>query len=188
MAKHTKSKQVCEYCSATYRSTSGLREHIQRFHPDKYVSVKRLKFAGVPVETLASVEGDQPLMSLCVRKKQMLHKEVKCKYCDAVLPHHLGLKMHLEEIHKDMYKFKCDLCEKVYMSLASLNLHKKVNHKEKDKKVRCGWCFKLVQHRISLYDHRKRCQKRPKEMEGQVIPKIMPVDEGESGEVMEQVD
>lgn len=188
MSKHAKSKHVCEYCSATYKYTNAFRDHMRRYHPDKWVSAKRLKFTGVPVETLASIEGDQPLLSISLRKKQIkADKEVKCKYCDAVLPHPLGLKMHLEEIHKDMYKYNCDLCERVYMSVASLNLHKKINHKEKDQKVRCGWCFKLVAHRISLYDHRKRCPKRPKETGGQVVPKIMPVDE-QSGEMEEQVD
>lgn len=165
MAKHTKDRDICQYCSATYTKTGGrLREHIKRHHPDKYTpSTSRLKFGGVPFENSDLIE-----------KKPKLRK-FKCKYCcgsggdddGVIFDSQLAYTMHLEESHKDLYKFQCDLCgnegdeKKVYMSLTSLNYHKKIHHQEKGKGVSCGWCGTKVAHRFYLYGHRKNCRSRP---------------------------
>lgn len=175
MAKHTNERDICQYCSATYTKTGGrLREHIKRHHPDKYVpSTSRMTYGGVPLENTD-----------LITKKPILRK-FKCKYCNdggdgngIIFGSQLAYTMHLEESHKDLYKFECDLCgndgneRKKYMSLTSLNYHKKIHHQEKGKGAKCGWCGVKVAHRFYLYGHRKNCKSRPEGATG-----ILAVDE-----------
>ncbi|CAL8099525.1 unnamed protein product [Orchesella dallaii] len=141
---HTTEKFMCEHCSATYSHPLALNQHIKQNHPDCFTHKKKLYHpAG----------GEKP------PKPSMM--EVKCKYCYKILPHKLGLKHHLESEHRDLYTHKCDLCDKVYMSVASVQLHRKLNHTETDNTVICKWCLKTVSHTFYMYSHTKHCSKNP---------------------------
>ncbi|CAL8099528.1 unnamed protein product [Orchesella dallaii] len=162
MSKHSNDTYVCEYCSATYKGPEGLQVHIRQHHPDKVKP--RGHYTGPDSGAL---------------KKKAPEKKYQCKYCKKAVAHRLELKMHLDSQHKDLCIHKCDLCDKVYMSIASLQLHKKVNHLEQNKAVRCKWCLKKVNHRFYLYAHVQSCKKKP----ANTREKIAIADAGEEEEM-----
>ncbi len=86
-----------------------------------------------------------------------------CKYCsdndgNTFLNKSL-LDRHLKDKHKDLYVHNCNKCENSYLSGASLQLHKKINHS--GEKAECQFCGCEVLNRVYLYSHYKICQKKP---------------------------
>lgn len=174
MLRHTEKNQyMCEYCSATYSHGPAMNSHMQRYHPDKYKVSSMNFFKGVNVEKL-NIEKSYAQNTVISKARLMKEKEVKCKYCAEVLPHNLAFKLHLKSVHQDMYQHSCNKCDKVYLSVASLQLHEKINHGKEKKSARCGWCFKTVASRLYLYSHMKCCKRKP---HGSDVPKILVADE-----------
>ncbi len=101
-------------------------------------------------------------MNSTLKNLQLGDKQVKCKFCKALLPHNLALKLHLKKRHKKIFKYKCDLCteRKTFISPSGLRVHIKVHHEEKGRKAKCKYCGKVVAHRLYMHCHLRVCPKR----------------------------
>ncbi|CAL8099540.1 unnamed protein product [Orchesella dallaii] len=146
MYRHSSERFMCEHCSATYANPEGLKGHLRLYHPNSIISKR----------TTYLPQGIKPKP-----RCKDLELELKCKYCGKILPNKIVMKHHLESDHKDLYTHKCDRCDKIYISAASLQLHKKINHAQTNQAVKCKWCLKKVNHKIYLYSHMKSCKKKP---------------------------
>jgi len=157
MYKHTNEQFICEYCSATYKYPHKLQAHIRKLHPEKCNG--RTYFA----KKLQTSETNSK------SRNNAKEKKTQCKYCSKTIAHKVELKLHLESQHKDLFIHKCDLCENVYMSVASRQLHRKIAHTEKNNAVKCKWCLKKVNHKNYLYNHMTFCKKKPDNLVGAKI-------------------
>lgn len=126
------------------------------YHPELAVYRKRSD-----ISNLSSVDGKPIPEAPHAFRKVSGDKRFPCKNCEALFTNKLELKLHLENSHKDLFTYQCDMCDKSYLRQSSLQTHRKINHLESGKKVKCGYCGRTVSHKIYLWTHMKFCQKKP---------------------------
>lgn len=68
------------------------------------------------------------------------HKDnrVTCQDCGKQFNHIYYLNVHTKNIHKDIQKYKCNICESTYSSKGNLETHQKNKHEEL--KFLCKYC------------------------------------------------
>ena len=61
--------------------------------------------------------------------KHPVEKDFKCNHCDKTLTTKQGIKRHMESEHENTGPVKCELCEKEFKSIGTLNCHKRTRNK-----------------------------------------------------------
>ena len=69
------------------------------------------------------------LMRKHVRTFHISEKEYKCDPCDKVFPILVDFKIHKNKVHKG-YKYKCNLCDRLYSNPEVLQKHISDNHED----------------------------------------------------------
>lgn len=152
---HTKQcNYFCEICGH-----GTMKKYMLTRHMEQHNSVKSFvcELCAAPFRTSRSLLRHMQRVHGPSRKEMIF----TCKYCSGIdnFMNKSLLTRHMMEVHKDLYVNKCDECEKSYLSLASLQLHKKINHG--GEKAECQFCQVVVMNRVYLYSHYKSCQKMP---------------------------
>ena len=71
---------------------------------------------------------------------QLVNKgDVHCIRCNKDLSSTLHLKNHVKLYHKNVYKFKCEICDKGFQSIKGFREHQKIH---KGSKLKCSQCEK----------------------------------------------
>ena len=113
------------------------------------------------------------LMRKHVRTFHISEKEYKCDPCDKVFPILVDFKIHKNKVHKG-YKYKCNLCDRLYSNPEVLQKHISDNHEgnnENGKNYECAICNHLFVEKSSLRKHVKKFH------QNDVKPKCKPCDQ-----------
>lgn len=84
-------------------------------------------------------------------KKEYYNKSFNCLECDMSFSHSFYLKKHLSEIHKeDTCLFRCDKCDKLFVTQQNLRLHIEKRHD-----ITCKRCLLKLESEEDLEEHLK---------------------------------
>ena len=79
-------------------------------------------------------------MYLKIHVKNHINGQFKCDNCDKIFRRKELLNAHLDQVHNNTSKVKCDFCEKK-MLITSLKIHMKYAH-SKQAEIKCDKCDK----------------------------------------------
>ncbi|XP_059167538.1 zinc finger protein ZFP2-like [Physella acuta] len=164
---HGERPHKCRLCSKTYRSASGLRNHVQT-HKNKedkffrcFICYKVFKENSSLNSHLVTHSEDKPhLCHLCgqafkwkngLSKHMLVHTKVKrykCELCGTSFNRLDNMKLHLVTHIKP---FTCSLCGKNYSSKYSIDLH--LSSHSGEQILRCAVCDKVFYHEEALLLH-----------------------------------
>lgn len=131
----TEKSFICELCAAPFKTRRYLSTHKLKVHNNKAIK-----------------NGRQVQEFIC--KYCNCNDDANNKFLNKSL-----LNRHMQDVHKDLYIYKCDQCENSYLSVASLQLHLKINHS--GKQGECQFCGVKVLSKVYLNAHYRTCKKKP---------------------------
>lgn len=146
--RSTESIVHCEHCPKKFADIRLLRKHERGVHPD------------LPRQELTNEKDGRrsktkSIATLCV-----------CNKCDITFAGEQLLRVHIQEEHDGVYdSVKCLICEKRFVSSATLNLHLEKDHLAtiaaerpvKIKEFKCETCSKMYRHQGALNKHKQIC-------------------------------
>ncbi|XP_013391726.1 zinc finger protein 84 [Lingula anatina] len=163
----------CEECSKQFKTNHNLRQHRRLVHnKDKKQCPKCLDlFSTVELENhrqSCMAESKGWVCSVCkmtlhswsaLRKHKQSHSKdekdaaLSCNECQQVFANVRNLRMHVENIHQKLKRFKCESCDKQFYLQKDYKMHMKRHQGEKNHT--CSDCTKqfytfqeLKQHRL----------------------------------------
>ncbi|ODN02158.1 putative zinc finger protein, partial [Orchesella cincta] len=180
-------KFQCDRCPKVYTKADALRDHISKAHLKKCkyycetcgrgmmklseYETHKLKHQAVK-SFVCDICGSAYTYAHGLRKhlneyhndhsSEAAPGKFNCKFCDEKFSDRLQFNIHLKGAHQDLYVHKCEQCDSSYLSVASLQLHKRINHTLATAPVHCQFCNKQVASEVYLYSHIKNyCKKKP---------------------------
>ena len=92
--------------------------------------------------------------------KDSNHRSIKhkCKLCDMSFTYSCNLLRHQKLYEKKGKKFTCDICG--FTSCLDIRRHKRTEHPNADKQVKCDECSKVFQSESYLNEHTKIVHRR----------------------------
>ena len=79
-------------------------------------------------------------------------KDFKCESCDRTFTRKIGLKLHVDIVHKGIAKITCKICNMIFQTNSKLKAHIEAVH-EKIKKYKCDQCFSKFAASYNLRQH-----------------------------------
>jgi len=97
------------------------------------------------------------------RKHQTIHnKRFRCQACDKRFPIKSQLLSHIENVHENPGRFKCNVCKVGLNTKLSLKRHQRVHIKNRIKHLKCDKCDFATDLRHSMIGHLKRHDRKIK--------------------------
>ena len=113
------------------------------------INAKKFKFFEVVDNLYDSMMGKNE-NNVTTKAKDKRHV---CKHCKKTFKEKFNLKVHVDNVHKGLKKFKCDICGKQFTQKSSLKLHVKGVH-EKKRNHKCDQCDKAYFQAAGLSNHK----------------------------------
>jgi len=110
----------CDICKRTYKTTNSLRTHIYLDHKIKDKASLECSACSKTFSTSQNL----------LRHMREVHEKVKlvsCEICHKNFSNKWVLTQHMA-VHTGKKAFKCDVCEKAFTQISSMNVHKKKYH------------------------------------------------------------
>ena len=167
---HLAVRHMCDICGIKYRSTAGLKRHIDRVHNLNNInnfSTSKTLSEHIKTDHIGNRLGcencdksftSRASLMLHVRR-QHLRKQVFCHICNFVSKSKPAQNSHFRNCHSEyLLPFpeiirECKICGESCMSKGSLEHHimsKHNNKKRKSKSYRCIECNKLLRRQYTL--------------------------------------
>ncbi len=171
----------CEYCGKKFKVKRGLKNHIDKFHPEKVkynfkCEICQKGFNELP-RLLTHIIKVHKEVNLKEYYNENLYGKIKCKYCGKLLPFErysgeFCNQQHYESYkRKDEIKFKCEICKAGFKDKGGLQqhlgkMHKEVNQEEYYRKYlitesepdgKCLWCGEEVNFDSFTNGYNKFC-------------------------------
>lgn len=171
----------CEYCGKKFKVKRGLKNHIDKFHPEKVKYNFKCEICQKGFNEFHRLLGHISKVHKEVNLKEYynenLYGKIKCKYCKKILPFErysgeFCNQQHYESYkRKDEIKFKCEICKAGFKDKGGLQqhlgkMHKEVNQEEYYRKYlmtesesdgKCLWCGEEVNFDSFTNGYNKFC-------------------------------
>nr|CAI5818409.1 unnamed protein product [Callosobruchus analis] len=162
MAKHqNKTQVICDTCGHVASDIFNLRTHIPRHHSSKESfecrmcsrvfateagQSRRQGHVKKPLAVSSAINLFRQPSTYTDTKASMPNKNSPARYATSV-PEQEGLKVHIDNVHLNKYRFSCDKCPKSYNSRSKLAKHVKFDHEgERHQCPLCNKVFKDERH------------------------------------------
>lgn len=139
----------CETCGSRFKTTSKLKEHIDK----KHLFIKNFACDHCHMRFYKKE---------CLRRHILKHipKEhrnfsVPCDECGKMMFNIFTLKTHKDLVHRRIKKYSCEICGKLYESRSRLKIHIDSFHKGL-REVECSICNGKYTTKLALRGHIKR--------------------------------
>lgn len=136
---HKEDEYVCNVCGETFHRKQQLKRH-SITHTGEY-----------PYRCEICEKGAVNLKAHIRHRASHVHN---CTICGRIFKHWSGLVAHRKIAH--VREFKCETCEKVFISQKNLNHHQKVHLNQEERKVfQCGYekCANYYYEKRNLMAH-----------------------------------
>ncbi|KAJ0169990.1 hypothetical protein K1T71_014596 [Dendrolimus kikuchii] len=133
---------VCEICGQGFVAKSNVDGHVRNVHlTSNKCNICNKQFSGY---NAYKAHYDKE------------HKRFKCPKCPEVLSSWYLKRKHMTQVHDSkLYKFECDLCDKIFTFSSKLQYHKSNVH-YRNKPLQCEVCAFKAYSRESLKRHMVR--------------------------------
>ena len=172
----------CEICEKDFTSKRGLKNHIDKFHPDNVNYDWKCEVCNKGFKTKSSMLSHITKCHKEIKVDEYYNNlKIKCKLCGKVLNYNTKFKFgdycnqqHYEtyiRIIKNKLHFICEICKTGFEKIGSLQqhlckLHPEINQEEYYKKYllkngepdgKCLWCGKKVNFSSFTDGYNKFC-------------------------------
>ncbi|XP_067012826.2 zinc finger protein 160 isoform X2 [Anabrus simplex] len=166
----------CNICNKQFLTEGRLKNHMETVHgdPNRPVTSEKTYKCHICFKFLTTYHN----LKRHLRNHERRSGSVSCSLCSEELIDKLHLRKHVEDRHPDSYQcpfchkvfsnkrsckahelshperfvYKCDSCEKVFLTEIRLKRHKDVIHRD----PHCRFCGKEIGNPVKLMDHEKR--------------------------------
>ncbi|NWS43329.1 ZBT11 protein, partial [Probosciger aterrimus] len=160
--KHERSKDYkCPLCKKEFQYGASLRAHLVRHTRKTEVNTAASSVEETGTSSMKGRTKREFICDICGRTLPKLYSlRIHMLKHTGVKPHACkhGLKMHLA-LHEVQKQFKCDLCEKSFVTKRSLQEHMSIHTGES--KYLCSICGKSFHRASGLSKHIKKHQPKP---------------------------
>ncbi|XP_045324662.1 PR domain zinc finger protein 5 isoform X3 [Leopardus geoffroyi] len=122
-----KKKLICSVCNKKCSSASSLQEHRKTHSEERPFQCEECKAL---FRTPFSLQRH-----LLIHNSE---RTFKCHHCDATFKRKDTLNVHVQVVHERHKKYRCELCNKAFVTPSVLRSHKKTHTGEKEKI--CPYC------------------------------------------------
>ncbi|KAG6446618.1 hypothetical protein O3G_MSEX004548 [Manduca sexta] len=180
-----KERVICAYCNKSYASKEVLKAHMMRRHPKKVSAGEKCKrcvcaecgLAFASPSQLRShgrkhslsrdyycVECDKSFKSDSTLKQHLktasphinyIDLPLPCTHCNKRFAIRRDLERHTNRVHLNLRPYKCDRCDKSYVTSWCLTEHKRIIHEgyKRPMKFSCPMCDKVFDRNHILKTH-----------------------------------
>ena len=135
---------MCDYCGKILSSHTNLKRH-------KMIHTNDVKFRCTRCNQFFESQT-----KLDNHNREKHPSPLTCKYCNKILSSSFTLQQHTRRHIKDMIKFRCNICNRLYESQKELDKHNdRVGHKDSGRKWPCEYCCKFFVSHSNLNRHLK---------------------------------
>jgi KRAB domain-containing zinc finger protein len=182
----------CDVCHKRFLTQLRLRTHLENIHnsPKDGETEDKIYKCHICSKILTTYHN----LKRHVKNHEKSSGSVKCTLCSKELTDKLHLRQHVEEVHPEThqcpfcqkvfsnkkvckahelthperYVYKCDMCEKMFLSEMRLEKHKTVFHRD----PHCRYCEKEVKDPTKLFNHERRHEMYKNKFPCELCPKV----------------
>jgi len=135
----------CEQCGQCFRKKSKLDAHASFHEGLKPYQCK---------QCLKAFSLEESLKQHMVNHKKEVVKLYTCQVCAKPFYYLSKITKHMEEMHPDVFPYRCNLCDQIFSRSEILRIHKK-NHVKTVKVPSCDVCSKSFRTNYNLKRHKE---------------------------------
>ncbi|KAG5669502.1 hypothetical protein PVAND_017389 [Polypedilum vanderplanki] len=155
-SKHQKGKEIkceCDLDGKTFKTKEKLYKHMRYHHLTQFkecqICGKNTKSLDHHMKQVHTTETDKIQCQICkkiykIKNTLKIHlkthnKQHQCQLCGKKIARIVELKQHLKT-YENQFAFRCEQCQKNFVSLANLRNHWKIHDKNRQKQHKCQQC------------------------------------------------
>lgn len=146
-----------EYCNTEFKSKFQLEQHINLPHQNSNSNTgeaQNINSTNITCEICNNVLSNQEIFDkhmLRHKGQAQLKRTYKCSFCKTEFVSNYVLRLHVEELHQNEFKYFCEVCNRGFTAKSSLNTHK-YTHID-GHQFKCTLCSKTFRYKRQLNNH-----------------------------------